>query len=85
GISAQAHAEIGDWLAVGGGALPVYLVSVREHRAVSTTIAERFGVRHESPQLLLVHGGVVRWHGSHFRVTPAAIDAAVGRLPRPPA
>lgn len=86
GISAQAHAEIGEWLErQPNGVPPVYLISVREHRLVSNAVAERFGIRHESPQVLLVDATGVRWHASHFRVVPADIQAALRRLALPSA
>jgi len=49
--------------------IPIHLVPVQTARAVSDAIAERLGVRHESPQLILVDHGAARWHASHFRVT----------------
>jgi bacillithiol system protein YtxJ len=81
GISAQAHAELGDWLdRTPEGVPPVYLISVREHRAVSNAVSERFGIRHESPQVLLIDATGVRWHASHFRVSPDEVQAAIGKL-----
>jgi bacillithiol system protein YtxJ len=49
--------------------LPIHLVPVQKARAVSDAIAERLNLRHESPQLILVDRGAVRWHASHFDVT----------------
>lgn len=80
GISAQAHEELGEWLASLPSAPPVFVVSVREHRDVSSAIAERFGVRHESPQVLLVADESVRWHGSHFHVNVRELQAALDAL-----
>ncbi len=57
----------------------MYLVSVQRARAVSNAIAERLGVRHASPQALLVRAGGVRWHTSHLAITVAALQAAVER------
>ncbi len=50
---------------------PVYRVVVQEARAVSDAIAERFAVRHESPQVLVVYGDAVLHDASHTRI---AID-----------
>jgi bacillithiol system protein YtxJ len=79
GTSAQAYDEL---QAVTGAAHPadVYLVTVQASRPVSNAIASRFGIRHESPQVLVVHDGAVVWHASHFRVTADAVQAAVTRL-----
>jgi bacillithiol system protein YtxJ len=62
------------------GALPVTMIEVFRDRAMSDGIEYVTGVRHESPQVLLVRGGVVQWHASHRRVTAAAIADAVRRL-----
>ena len=83
GVSAQAHEELQDLIASRPSAPPVYLVSVRTHRPVAMAIAERFGIRHESPQVLVVAGGAVRWHGSHFRVNGRELQAALDRLDGP--
>jgi bacillithiol system protein YtxJ len=81
GISAQALHELSGWLeSRPQPSTPVYLVHVRHQRAVSTEIAERFGIRHESPQLLLVERGGVRWHGSHWHVNAPEVQAAVETL-----
>jgi bacillithiol system protein YtxJ len=58
--------------------LPHYaMVTVQTHRAVSNAIAQKLGVRHETPQALLVRNGRVVWSASHFRVTAAAVDDAI--------
>jgi bacillithiol system protein YtxJ len=58
--------------------LPEYaMVTVQTHRAVSNAIAQKLGVRHETPQALLVRNGRVVWSASHFRVTAAAMDDAI--------
>jgi bacillithiol system protein YtxJ len=60
------------------GFLPQYaMVTVQTHRAVSNAIAQKLGVRHETPQALLVKNGRVVWSASHFRVTAAAVDDAI--------
>jgi thioredoxin 1 len=85
GISAQASADIDEMLERAALPLPLYVVSVRANREVSDAITKRFGIRHESPQVLLVHRGEVLWHASHFRVNAAGIQSAVARLAAPAA
>jgi bacillithiol system protein YtxJ len=53
------------------------MVTVQTHRAVSNAVAQRLGVRHETPQALLIRDGRVVWSASHFRVTAAAVDDAI--------
>jgi len=36
----------------------------------------RTGVRHESPQVLLIRDGLAVWHGSHWEITEQALDQA---------
>lgn len=80
GVSAEAFDEIAALLAEPQPA-PVYLVHVIESRQVSNAIAERFGVRHQSPQVLLMSHRQVRWTASHFHVTAEKIRRAVEGLP----
>ncbi len=77
GLSLQAHEEVQALLADPAWDVPVYLISVQAARPVSNEIAERLGVRHKSPQALLVMGGTVRWHTSHLAITVPAVHAAV--------
>ena len=57
----------------------VAMVTVQTDRAVSNAITVRLGVRHETPQVLLVRGGRVVWSASHFRVTAEEISRAIAR------
>jgi bacillithiol system protein YtxJ len=57
----------------------VSIVVVQQNRDVSREIEARTGVRHESPQaLILRHGGVV-WSASHFDITAEAVESAMSR------
>ena len=57
--------------------LPITVVDVMRQRPLSEGIAQQTGVRHESPQVLLVSNGRVRWHTSHAGITTAALSDAV--------
>ena len=52
---------------------PVYWVNVIEQRPLSNWVAEAYGVRHQSPQLLKISGGRVEQHWSHFDISPAKL------------
>lgn len=62
---------------------PVYVVHVVEQRALSNALEARTGVRHASPQAIVLLNGVVLWAGSHEGVTAEVLEellpAAVGR------
>jgi bacillithiol system protein YtxJ len=91
GVSAEALDELLSHIDGAEPAAVEYaMVTVQTHRDVSNTIAERLGVRHETPQAILIRDGRVVWAASHFRVNAAEIQkalapAAVQREPsRPP-
>lgn len=48
--------------------IDLYMVDVIRDRPISKYIAEKVGVRHESPQMLIIKDGEVVWHGSHYKV-----------------
>jgi bacillithiol system protein YtxJ len=43
------------------------IVTVQTHRDISNAVTARLGVRHETPQALLIQDGRVVWSASHFR------------------
>ena len=51
----------------------VCLVDVIEDREISAEITRASSVRHESPQVLLLKGGRVVWHASHYGITAEAV------------
>lgn len=57
---------------------PVYWVNVIEQRKLSNKIAERYGVRHESPQLLKIEQGSATTVLSHHQISPAQLAQAIG-------
>jgi len=72
-VSAMAQREI-DRLEHHRPDLDIWVVDVHAHRALSREIAERFTIRHESPQAILVRDGAAVWHSSHYGVTARAIE-----------
>lgn len=58
-------------------AVPSAVILVREDRPVSNAVAERFEIKHESPQIFLLENGSVKWHTSHWKITKDAIAQAV--------
>jgi bacillithiol system protein YtxJ len=60
--------------------VPAYIIDVIGQRALSSRIAEKFGVPHESPQAILMQNGSPVWNGSHFGVTAAALERELDRL-----
>lgn len=59
-------------------AVPVHVVDVARQPALSRAVEERTGVRHESPQVIVLAGGRPVWSASHFDITAAAVARAAG-------
>ncbi len=55
----------------------VALIEVQRARELSTEIENRFGVAHESPQVIVLRNGEVVWNASHFEITADAVAEAV--------
>ena len=75
-ISAAAYREME------GLGRDVGLVVVQKARPVSDEIASRTGVRHESPQALILRDGRVVWSATHWKVTAAAVTDALAESSR---
>lgn len=58
------------WQAADG---PVHLLDLLRHRALSDAIAVRYGVRHESPQVLVIRDGRCVYEASHLAITIADV------------
>lgn len=53
----------------------INLVVVQYNRDVSNAIEEQTGVRHQSPQALILRNGEVVYSASHYSITPEALAA----------
>lgn len=51
-----------------------HMVDVISHRPVSMHIAEKLGIRHESPQLFVIRDGEVVWNGSHNQIQAEVLE-----------
>lgn len=78
GISAEALDELVDHLnSERKESVRYAMITVQTHRDVSNAVASKLGVRHETPQALMIRDGRVVWAASHFRVTAKAVGAAI--------
>jgi len=55
----------------------VALIEIQNARGLSSAIESRFGVAHESPQVIVLRKGQVFWSASHFKITAEAVAKAV--------
>lgn len=52
----------------------VYYLDILNHRDISNSIAEKFSITHESPQLLVIEKGLVKTHASHDNIKVILLD-----------
>src|SRR3954468_7419804 len=78
GVSCEALDELQAHLDNGAPASVAYkMITVQTHRPVSDAAAQRLGIRHETPQALLLRDGKVIWNASHFRITASELERAI--------
>lgn len=53
--------------------VPTYFLAVQDSRPLSNEIAERFEIKHESPQAILFSNGQPVWNASHWKITNKAL------------
>jgi bacillithiol system protein YtxJ len=77
GVSCEALDELQSHIE--GAIRPVAykMITVQTHRPVSDAAAKLLGLRHETPQAILLRDGKVVWNASHFRITATALDKAL--------
>ena len=57
-----------------------YLLDLWKHRPVSDLVAHRFGVHHESPQILIIYGGKCMYQESHYGIMADEIQASIAAI-----
>ena len=55
----------------------VNILEVQSARAISNEVANLTGVRHETPQVIILRDGKAVWNASHFDVVAADVMKAV--------
>jgi bacillithiol system protein YtxJ len=76
--SSMAHDEM--MRVAGRGAAPVFLLDVVRHRGLSRAVAERIGVAHASPQVIILRQGAGVWHRSHMDILADSVARALHEL-----
>ena len=56
---------------------PVNLLEVQSARDVSRELADLTGIRHETPQVIVLKDGKAVWNASHFDVKASAVSQAL--------
>jgi bacillithiol system protein YtxJ len=69
-VSSRAHDEVRRFVEGGGGDRYGFgMVVVQKARSVSNAIEAQLGIRHETPQAIVLRDGRATWNASHFDVT----------------
>ncbi|MCB2376565.1 bacillithiol system redox-active protein YtxJ [Hymenobacter sp. BT635] len=55
----------------------IYYLDLLRYRPISSEITSKFGVRHESPQLLLIQDGECRFDASHMGIRLSDVKGVV--------
>ncbi len=63
-----------------GGGPAVFEIVVQTARPLSNHVEEYFGIRHESPQVIVVHKGQPVFNASHLKVTETTVQEAISAL-----
>ncbi|GAA3998408.1 bacillithiol system redox-active protein YtxJ [Hymenobacter fastidiosus] len=78
-ISAAAKSKLErQWPDANLSDVKIYYLDLLRFRPISAEIASTFGIRHESPQLLLIHNGECRYDASHMGIRLSDVKQAVG-------
>lgn len=56
---------------------PIPMIDVKRAGPISQTIARQTGVKHESPQVIVLRNGQAVWSASHNAITAEAVERAV--------
>jgi bacillithiol system protein YtxJ len=77
GISRYALRELETFVIGKKKSVPVFMIDVLEQRNIARIIAEKSGIPHESPQVIYIENGKVKWHASHFEITSEALERVI--------
>ena len=77
-ISAAAKSKLErQWADAGLGNAKIYYLDLLRYRPISAQVAEQFGVRHESPQILLIQDGECRYDASHMGIRLGDVKSSI--------
>lgn len=78
-ISAHARDEVTTFAAA-HPELAIYSLEVTDNPELSSRVSEALGIRHESPQAIVLRDGRAVWHATHYDIDSPALErhAAAG-------
>jgi thioredoxin 1 len=78
GVSAEALDELQSHIEKTPADVAYRMITVQTHRPISDAVSLRLGLRHETPQAILLRDGKIIWNASHFRITARQLDDILG-------
>ncbi|GJM45406.1 MAG: hypothetical protein DHS20C21_22480 [Gemmatimonadota bacterium] len=77
-ISAHAYQTYRDFVEEASSPDTLFtVIQILDARPVSDALAQRTGIRHESPQILVLKDGQVAWSASHWEISREGIEQAL--------
>ena len=73
GVSLLVQTRVINKIIAENPALDIFMIDVLAQRGISDEIAERFGVHHESPQLIIIKQEEVVYHKSHWGINSTEV------------
>lgn len=73
-ISSEAYKEVEKFLD-SAPEVDTHVVLVVENRPTSQAVADKLGVTHASPQIILVRDGEATWNASHWDITKKELES----------
>jgi bacillithiol system protein YtxJ len=55
----------------------IFLIVVQDSRDISNAIARKTGIKHESPQAIVIKKGEPVFHASHYDITSSDLTATI--------
>ncbi|MEX2456457.1 MAG: bacillithiol system redox-active protein YtxJ [Balneolaceae bacterium] len=80
GVSVMAKPVVEEFLEEYKDKADFHFINVKQNRPVSNYIAKVTGVRHESPQILIINKGEVYWSESHGMIRKDRIREALEEI-----
>ena len=77
GVSCEALDELQSHIDGAPADVAYKMITVQTHRSVSDAAAQLLGLRHQTPQAILLRDGKVIWNASHFSITASKLDQAL--------
>ncbi len=76
-ISGRAFRQFQTYLETADPKISYNLIIVQTDRPVSDEATTKLGVKHETPQAILIQDGREIWNASHFDITASSLQSAI--------